>query len=153
MIKVDTKLMNITLACLCKQGEQPVYPVLCTIRQTGNLSMLLTNKLYGFVAVTNMGRLMVAEFSTPGVLVKSISVPLSNIKAVKTDKTLIGNITVKIDVCEQGVNSEIHLVFDQNENIRDLPYQYMDQKHVKFADSLYDLFMNSAPVWYEEGNK
>lgn len=138
--------MNITLACLCKQGEQPAYPVLCTIRQTGNLSMLLTNKLYGFVAVTNMGRLMVAEFSTPGVLVKSISVPLSNIKAVKTDKTLIGNITVKIDVCEQGVNSEIHLVFAQNENIRDLPYQKINldgllgvlrdpEKFFKFSDN------------------
>ena len=25
MMKVDTKLMNMTLACLCKQGEQPAY--------------------------------------------------------------------------------------------------------------------------------
>ena len=146
MIKVDTKLMNFTLASLCKPGEKPIYPVLCTIRQTGNLSMLLTNKLYGFIAVTNMGRLMVAEFSTPGVLVENVSVPLRNIKAVKTDKSLFGNMTVKIDVCDQGVNSEINLVFAQNENVMDFPYQEINldgllnvlrdpEKFCKFSDS------------------
>lgn len=123
MAKVDAKRMNITLACLCKPGEQHIYPVYGTVRTTGNLSVLSGNKIFGFVAVTNRDRLLVAEFSTPGVLVGSISVPLRNIKSVKTDKTLFGGMTVKIVVCDQGVNSEINLVFAKNESVVDLPYQ------------------------------
>ena len=37
-----------------------------------------------------------------------------------------------------------------NDNGEILAVEYMDQKHVKLADSLYDLFMNSTPVWYKE---
>ncbi len=123
MAKVDAKRMNITLACLCKPGEQHIYPVYGTVRTTGNMSVLSGNKIFGFVAVTNRDRLLVAEFSTPGVLVGSISVSLRNIKSVQTDKTLFGSMTVKIFVCDQGVNSEINLVFAKNESVVDLPYQ------------------------------
>lgn len=36
-----------------------------------------------------------------------------------------------------------------NDNGEVIAVEYMDKKYVKFADSLYDLFMNSTPVWYQ----
>lgn len=36
-----------------------------------------------------------------------------------------------------------------NENGEVLAVEYMDKRHVKIANSLYDLFMNSKPIWYE----
>ena len=37
-----------------------------------------------------------------------------------------------------------------NDNGEVLAVEYMDKKHIKFADSLYDLFMNSTPIWYQD---
>ena len=31
-----------------------------------------------------------------------------------------------------------------------LAVEYMDKKHEKFAESLYDLFMNATPIWYQD---
>jgi hypothetical protein len=36
-----------------------------------------------------------------------------------------------------------------NDNGEVLAVEYMDKKHIKIADSLYELFMESTPVWYK----
>ena len=50
--------------------------------------------------------------------------------------------------CIDGDDSFILEV--NNENGEVLAVEYMDKKHIKIANSLYDLFMNSKPIWYEE---
>ena len=37
-----------------------------------------------------------------------------------------------------------------NDNGEVLAVEYMDKKHQIFADSLYDLFMNSRPIWFKD---
>ncbi len=37
-----------------------------------------------------------------------------------------------------------------NENGEILAVEYMDKKHIRFAGSLRELFLNSKPVWYQE---
>ncbi len=49
--------------------------------------------------------------------------------------------------CIEGDDSFVLEV--NNETGEVLAVEYMDKKHEKFADSLYDLFMNSNPIWYE----
>ncbi len=126
MIKIDANLMNITLACLCRTGENHIYPVYGMIRQPGVMSILNINKMYCFAAVTNMNRLLVAEFSTPGVLTGSISFPLRNIKSVNTEKTLFENTVVRIAFSDGEKDSELDIVFAQNDNTAAFPYQKMN---------------------------
>ena len=49
--------------------------------------------------------------------------------------------------CIDGDDSYILEV--NNETGEVLAVEYMDKKHIKIADSLYDLFMNAKPGWYE----
>ena len=49
--------------------------------------------------------------------------------------------------CIEGDDSFILEV--NNETGEVLAVEYMDKKHEKFAYSLYDLFMNSTPIWYK----
>ncbi len=49
--------------------------------------------------------------------------------------------------CIDGDDSFILEV--NNETGEVLAVEYMDKTHVKLADSLYDLFMNAKPVWFE----
>lgn len=48
--------------------------------------------------------------------------------------------------CIDGDDSFILEV--DNETGEVLAVEYMDKKHIKIADSLYDLFMNAKPIWY-----
>ncbi|MCR5517834.1 MAG: SecY-interacting protein Syd [Lachnospiraceae bacterium] len=123
MAKIDAKLMNITLACLCQSGEQHIYPVYGRIRKTSKMFALSVDEINGFIAATNKNRLLVAEFLEPGVLTECIGVSLKNIKSVVMDKTFWGNISVKIDICDKGEDYSIHLIFAKNVNTTDLPYQ------------------------------
>lgn len=50
--------------------------------------------------------------------------------------------------CIDGDDSFILEV--NNETGEVLAVEYMDKSYVKIADSLYDLFMNSTPIWYKE---
>lgn len=49
------------------------------------------------------------------------------------------------------INGDDSFVLEvNNDNGEVIAVEYMDKKHLKFADSLYELFMNSAPIWYKE---
>lgn len=122
MADIDAKLMILTLALLCKPGEQPIYPVYGVIKQKGRM-FLSAKKIHTFAAVTNMNRLILAEFSVPGVLIDNISIPLKSIRSAETEKTLLGDISVKIVACNNGENSEIDITFAKNDNGMNLPYQ------------------------------
>lgn len=122
MADIDAKLMILTLALLCKPGEQPIYPVYGVIKQKGRM-FLSAKKIHTFAAVTNMNRLILAEFSVPGVLSDNISIPLKSIRSAETEKTLLGDISVKIVACNNGENSEIDITFAKNDNGMNLPYQ------------------------------
>ena len=50
--------------------------------------------------------------------------------------------------CIDGDDSFILEV--NNETGEVLAVEYMDKRHVKIANSLYDLFMNSTPIWYKD---
>jgi len=50
--------------------------------------------------------------------------------------------------CIDGDDSFILEV--NNETGEVLAVEYMDKSHVKIANSLYDLFMNSTPIWYKD---
>ncbi len=50
--------------------------------------------------------------------------------------------------CIGGDDSFIIEVNNKNGEV--LAVEYMDKRHVKIADSLYDLFMKAIPEWYEE---
>lgn len=126
MANIDTKLMFLTLACLCKSGEQPIYPVYGVIRQKGKTPLFSAKKLHAFVTTTNMNRLMVAEFSVPGVLIDNISIPLENIRSVEIEKTLLGDISVKIVSSNNGKNDEINLTFAKKDYGNNFPYQNLN---------------------------
>ncbi len=136
MVKIDTKLMIITLACLCQSGEQPIYPVYGKIRKVGKKSVLSGDKVNGFIAATNRNRLLVAEFLEPGVLTGTTGILLKNIKSVMMEKTLLGNISVKIDACDNGEEQSILLIFPKSVNTMDFPYQKLN------LDSLLNVINN-----------
>lgn len=114
MPKLDGKLMNASLQALCKPGEKYYYPVYGNVGKVSKLSTSPMNNIYGFVAVTDLHRLLVARFSMLGVSLGSMSIPLKCIKSVKIDKTIFGQNCVKMLIDNQGEDYKVQFTFANN---------------------------------------
>ena len=102
MAKPNGKLMHASLQALCMPGEKYDNAVYGELETSGSCATSATNKLCGFVAVTNQQRLLVARFSMQAVPMGNLCFPLKLVKSVKIDKTFFGQSSVKIVINNQG---------------------------------------------------
>lgn len=114
MTKLDGNLMHASLQALCLPNEKYYNAVYGGLGKISNWSTSASNNLYGFVAVTNMQRLLVARFSMFGAARGTLSVPLDLIKSVKIGKTIFGQNSVKIVINNQGKDLKLNCTFANN---------------------------------------
>ena len=111
MAKLDKKRMDESLQALCLPDEKYNHAVYGKVGQISNLSMSVSNNLYGFVAITNMQRLLIAKFNMLGIPMGSMSIPLKSIKSMKVDKTIFGQNCVKMVIDNQGKDVKLNCTF------------------------------------------
>lgn len=123
MAKLDGNLMHESLQALCKQGEKYYYPVYGRVKKIDKFSAFPINNIYGFVAVTDMQRLLIAGFTMLGVFMGNMSIPLKYIKSVKIDKTIFGQNSVKMVIDNQGEDFKLNCTFANNVRGMGIPDQ------------------------------
>ncbi len=114
MAKLDGKLMHESLQALCKPDEKYYYPVYGGVGKISKMSASPMNNIYGFVAVTDLQRLLIARFSVLGVPMGNMSIPLKCIKSVKVEKTIFGQNSVKMVIDNQGEDFKLNCTFANN---------------------------------------
>ena len=114
MPKLDGKLMHASLQALCRPDEKYYYPVYGGFGKSSKWSISPMNNIYGFIAITNMQRLLIARFSILGISMGNMSIPLKNIKSVKIDKTIFGQNSVKMVIDNQGEDFKLNCTFANN---------------------------------------
>ncbi len=114
MSKPDEKLMHSSLQALCKPDEKYYYPIYGVVGKVCKWSTAPTNNIYGFVAITNLQRLLVAEFSMLGVPMGNMSIPLKLIKSIEVSKTIFGQNSVKMVIDNQGKDFKLNCTFANN---------------------------------------
>ncbi len=114
MAKLDKKLMDESLQALCKPGEKYYYPVYGNVGKVNKWSTSPMSNIYGFVAVTDLQRLLVAEFSMLGVPMGNMSIPLKLIKSMEVSKTILGQNCVKMVIDNQGKDYKVKFTFANN---------------------------------------
>lgn len=114
MPKFDGKLMHSSLQALCKPDEKYYYPVYGNVGQISKFSKSPMSNIYGFVAVTDLQRLLVAEFSMLGVPMGDMSIPLKLIKSMEVSKTIFGQNCVKLVIDNQGKDYKVQFTFANN---------------------------------------
>lgn len=114
MPKLDKKLMNASLQALCKPDEKYYYPVYGNVGKVSKWSTSPMSNIYGFVAVTDLQRLVVAEFSMLGVPMGDMSIPLKLIKSMEVSKTIFGQNRVKLIIDNQGKDYKVQFTFANN---------------------------------------
>lgn len=114
MPKLDGKLMHSSLQALCKPDEKYYYPVYGNVGKVSKWSTSPMSNIYGFVAVTDLQRLLVAEFSMLGVPMGDMSIPLKLIKSMEVSKTIFGQNRVKLIIDNQGKDYKVQFTFANN---------------------------------------
>lgn len=114
MAKLDGKLMHSSLQALCLQGEEYYHAVYGKVGQSSSLSMSVANNLYGFVAITNRQRLLIAKFNMLGLPMGNMSIPLKLIKSMEVSKTIFGQNCVKLVIDNQGKDNKVQFTFANN---------------------------------------
>lgn len=123
MARLNGKLMHASLHALCMPGEKYYNAVYGGLGKVSNWSTSATSNLYGFVAVTNLRRLLVARFSMLGVPMGNLCFPLALIKSVKIDKTIFGQNSVKIVINNQGKDLKLNCTFANHVYAMGIPNQ------------------------------
>lgn len=123
MAKLDGNLMHASLQALCLPEERYYIAVYGGLGKLSNWSTSASNNLYGFVAVTNMQRMLVARFTMLGAPRGTMSFPLSLIKSVKIGKTIFGQNSVKIVIDNQGKDLKLNCTFANNVYAMGIPNQ------------------------------
>lgn len=72
------------------------------------------SNIYGFVAVTDLQRLLVAEFSMLGVPMGDMSISLKLIKSMEVSKTIFGQSCIKLVIDNQGKDYKVQFTFANN---------------------------------------
>lgn len=114
MPKLDGRLMHSSLQALCKPDEKYYYPVYGNLGKVSKLSISPMSNIYGFVAVTDLQRLLVAEFSMLGVPMGNMSIPLKLIKSMEVSRTIFGQNCVKMVIDNQGEDYKVQFTFANN---------------------------------------
>lgn len=114
MPKLDGKLMHSSLQALCKPNEKYYYPIYGNVGKVSKWSTSPMSNIYGFVAVTDLQRLLVAEFSMLGVPMGDMSIPLKLIKFMEVSKTIFGQNCVKLVIDNQGKDYKVQFTFANN---------------------------------------
>lgn len=114
MPKLDERLMHSSLQALCKPDEKYYYPVYGNLGKVSKLSISPMSNIYGFVAVTDLQRLLVAEFSMLGVPMGNMSIPLKLIKSMEVSRTIFGQNCVKMVIDNQGEDYKVQFTFANN---------------------------------------
>ncbi|MBQ2803887.1 MAG: SecY-interacting protein Syd [Lachnospiraceae bacterium] len=122
MPKLDGKLMHESLQALCVPGEKYYHAVYGKVRKSGGSTSPINN-IYGFVAITDMQRLLVAGFTMFGEPMGKMCVPLHMIKSMKVNKTIFGQKSVKIEIDNQGEDIKLDCTFAENVYAMGLPNQ------------------------------
>ncbi len=143
MAKLDGKLMHESLQALCKPDEKYYYPVYGKVGKISKLSASPINNIYGFVAVTDMHRLLIARFSMFGESIGNTSIPFQYIKSVNVDKTIFGQNSVKMVIDNQGEDFKLNCIFadnvigmgipNQKENLKELLKKLENREALKKA--------------------
>lgn len=141
MPKLDGKLMHASLQALCKPDEKYYYPVYGKVGKVSKLSTSPMNNIYGFVAVTDLHRLLVAEFLMLGSSMGDMSIPLKLIKSMEVSKTIFGQNCVKLVIDNQGKDYKVQFTFANNVYGMGIPNQKENLegliKHIENRDALY----------------
>ncbi len=116
MPKLDGKLMHSSLQALCKTDGKYYYPVYGNVGKVSKWSTSPMSNIYGFVAVTDLQRLLVAEFSMLGVPMGDMSIPLKLIKSMKVSKTIFGQNCIKLVIDNQGKDYKVQFSNDELAN-------------------------------------
>ncbi len=114
MAKLDGKLMYESLQALCKPNEKYYYPIYGKVGKISKLSSSSLNNIYGFVAVTDLQRLLIARFSMFGESIGNTSISFQYIKSVNVDKTIFGQNSVKMVIDNQGEDFKMNCTFADN---------------------------------------
>ncbi len=123
MRKLDGKLMHESLQEICLPGENYYHPIYGSFGRISKWSASPANTIYGFAAVTNMQRLIVARFTMLGEPLGKLCVPFRLIRAVKVSKTLLGQVSVKIVIDNQGKEMTLDCTFANNVHAMGIPDQ------------------------------
>ena len=132
----DAKLMHVSLRVMCEEGEDYSYPVYGGVGKIHKWSTSPTNNLYGFAAVTNRQRLLIAGFSMLGVPMGSRIIPFKNIKSVQINKTIFGQNSVKMVIEDCGQELKLNCTIADHVYAMGIP----DQK--KNLEGLLDILQN-----------
>lgn len=114
MPKLDGKLMNTSIQALCRPEEIFYYPVYGGFGKISNFLPAPINNVYGFMAITNMHRLLIARFSILGTSMGNMSIPLKCIKSMKVSKTIFGQTSIKMVIDNQGEDFKMNCTFANN---------------------------------------
>lgn len=122
MAKLDGKIMHESLQALCAPSEKYYHAVYGKIRKSGGSTSPINN-MYGFVAVTDKQRLLVAGFTMFGEPMGKMCVPLHMIKSMTVNKTIFGQKSVKIEIDNQGDIIKLDCTIAENVYAMGIPNQ------------------------------
>lgn len=102
MRKLDKKLMETTLQSLLLPGEGYFGAVYAGFGRGSVLSTSALDNRYGFLAVTNQNRLLIAQYNILTMPLFQGALPLQALDSLKISKTLLNMYSVKMQFRAQG---------------------------------------------------
>lgn len=102
MRKLDKKLMETALQSLLLPGEEYFGAVYAGFGRGSVLSTSALDNRYGFLAVTNQNRLLIAQYNILTMPLFQGALPLQALESLKVSKTILNMYSVKMQFRAQG---------------------------------------------------
>ncbi len=102
MRKLDKKLMETALQSLLLPGEGYFGAVYAGFGRGSVLSTSALDNRYGFLAVTNQNRLLIAQYNVLTMPLFQGALPLQALDSLKVSKTILNMYSVKMQFRAQG---------------------------------------------------
>lgn len=102
MRKLDKNLMHTALQSLLLPGEGYFGAVYAGFGRGGVLSTSAMDNRYGFLAVTNQNRLLIAQYNILTIPLFQGALPLQALESLKISKTMLNLYSVKMQFRAQG---------------------------------------------------
>ncbi|MGN1224220.1 MAG: hypothetical protein ACI4TG_03805 [Ruminococcus sp.] len=102
MRKLDKKLMETALQSLLLPGEGYFGAVYAGFGRGSVLSTSALDNRYGFLAVTNQNRLLIAQYNILTMPLFQGALPLQALESLKVSKTILNMYSVKMQFRAQG---------------------------------------------------
>lgn len=123
MRKLDQKLMETALQSILLPGESYFGAVYAGFGRGSVLSTSALDNRYGFLAVTNQNRLLIAQYNILTIPLFQGALPLQALESLKISKTLLNMYSVKMQFRAQGETCKLACKISPNVYGMDLKEQ------------------------------